>query len=299
MPLTSIPVHLVNPGQVFACLGFLEAADVLFGDARGRFEGGAGPSARFVLEAAGGADPFVGVLGALSTAHVRVQAPLPALWAESANGVEIETDGCPAPIFPSAHPERMALPVRLDVMMAAGGRSLSLGHWAEGDTGRDSFKLYAGNRSGQQIAEAMLHGARDKAGRVKAPGLQTLWDADAAALCRDPFGAVVPMGGSFNLDPRGGWTAIDAGYSPDRLSHAVASSPVVEILAALGLEHARPGLRRHGVRYGAWVDPLPPILARPALGAADAGVPLRTFFFALAWKGKNRVVTFAEEEMGA
>ncbi len=33
MAESSIPVDLFNPGQVFACLGFLEAADVLCGDA--------------------------------------------------------------------------------------------------------------------------------------------------------------------------------------------------------------------------------------------------------------------------
>ena len=48
------------------------------------------------------------------------------------------------------------------------------------------------------------------------------------------------MGGSFNFDPRGAWTAIDAGYSPNEHKHAVEASPVVEFLAAWGLEHARP-----------------------------------------------------------
>ena len=33
-----IPVDLFNPGQVFACLGFLEAADILVGDAEGGLE---------------------------------------------------------------------------------------------------------------------------------------------------------------------------------------------------------------------------------------------------------------------
>src|SRR6266568_4243039 len=33
-----IPIDLFNPGQVFACLGFLEAADTLLGDARGGFD---------------------------------------------------------------------------------------------------------------------------------------------------------------------------------------------------------------------------------------------------------------------
>ena len=38
MGAASIPVDLFNPGQVFACLGFLEAADVLLGDAEGGFD---------------------------------------------------------------------------------------------------------------------------------------------------------------------------------------------------------------------------------------------------------------------
>ena len=32
MAEASIPTDLFNPGQVFACMGFLEAADVLIGD---------------------------------------------------------------------------------------------------------------------------------------------------------------------------------------------------------------------------------------------------------------------------
>src|SRR5260370_21698576 len=37
MPEDSIPVDLFNPGHVFACLGFLVAADVLLGEAAGAF----------------------------------------------------------------------------------------------------------------------------------------------------------------------------------------------------------------------------------------------------------------------
>ena len=46
MAVTDIPVDLLNPGQVFACLGFLEAADTLLGDAQGRFESNGTSSAR-------------------------------------------------------------------------------------------------------------------------------------------------------------------------------------------------------------------------------------------------------------
>lgn len=38
MTEASIPVDLLNPGQVFACIGFLEAADVLLGEAMGVFD---------------------------------------------------------------------------------------------------------------------------------------------------------------------------------------------------------------------------------------------------------------------
>ena len=38
MAQSSIPVDLFNPGQVFACMGFLEAAELLVGNAVGSFE---------------------------------------------------------------------------------------------------------------------------------------------------------------------------------------------------------------------------------------------------------------------
>lgn len=81
-----------------------------------------------------------------------------------------------------------------------------------------------------------------------------------------PFDVLTPMGGSFNFDPRGAWTAIDAGYSPNDQKHQVAASPVVEFLAAWGLEHARPyEFETRRVRYSAWGLPLSPMLARAAL----------------------------------
>ena len=62
MSEASIPVDIFNPGQVFACLGFLEAADVLLGDAEGRFDWSGAPDARFLLKANGGENPLERVL---------------------------------------------------------------------------------------------------------------------------------------------------------------------------------------------------------------------------------------------
>src|SRR5438045_1180608 len=45
----SIPVDLFNPGQVFACIGLAEAADVILGDAEGCFDWASHDSPRFHL----------------------------------------------------------------------------------------------------------------------------------------------------------------------------------------------------------------------------------------------------------
>ncbi len=51
------------------------------------------------------------------------------------------------------------------------------------------------------------------------------------------------------------------------------------------------------MRYGVWKDFLPPVLARAALGGVRVGVPMRIFCFTLDLAGKNKVVTFAQEEI--
>jgi CRISPR-associated protein Csx14 len=175
-------------------------------------------------------------------------------------------------------------------------------HWADGSS-RNGFKLYSGNRSAHRIAAQMLHGVRAKPkksqsiGDLKNRGLQQLMQEQRAALLKAPFDVVTPMGGSFNLDPRGAWTAIDAGYSPNTQKDGIAASPFVELLAAIGLEHARPDeYETRKVRYAVWGHPLPPMLARAALSGADLKVPTRRFEFDLDLSGKNKVTTFAQEE---
>ena len=125
-----------------------------------------------------------------------------------------------------------------------------------------------------------------------------LWDDNHCTLIDRPFDILTPMGGSFNFDPRGAWNALDAGYSPnEHKHHRVSASPVVEILAAWGLENARPIEReRRGIRYAIWSGALPPILARAAVAGVLPFAPLRYFRFKLELAGKNKIVTFALEE---
>jgi CRISPR-associated protein Csx14 len=165
---------------------------------------------------------------------------------------------------------------------------IALTHWTDG-SGREPFKLYSGNRSAFTIAGRMLDGVRQ------------LYSEQRDALIASPFEVMAPMGGSFNFDPRGAWTAIDAGYSlnDQKPKHLVLASHAVELLAAWGLEHARPteiGVRRY--RYAVWRTSLAPSLARPAFAGALEMFSQRHFVVNLNMSGKNKVMAFAEEETG-
>lgn len=292
----SIPVNLFNPGQVFACLGFLEAAEVLCGDAEGGFDWSDEADVRFRLRAGGHDNPFGVILGFLAEAEIERCAPC----GYTDEGVATEGVLNLSDTFPSPKKADWTfLPVRL---VASQRPCIDLSHWTDG-SGRNDFKLYAGNRSAANIARAMLRGTREKlkkeqgAGDMKTRGVATLWETSRQDLETNPFDVLTLMGGSFNFDPRGAWTSIDAGYSPNDQKHGVAASPVVEILAAVGLEHARPDEHEtRRVRYGAWSGLLPPILARPALAGASIAGPVRTFGFTFAGTKHNKVVTFAQEE---
>ncbi|MGH9907012.1 MAG: type I-G CRISPR-associated protein Cas8g2 [Pyrinomonadaceae bacterium] len=312
MAEASISVDLFNPGQVFACLGFLEAADVLLGDAEGGFEWTDASNVKFHLSAAGTDNPFAVVLEFLAQARPERWGPIGYIDTDE-DGDTTDDDDTPDDVapdngnaaphlsetFPASKGERLELPIRL------GGGSypvIALGHWADGSS-RTAFKLYSGNRSADGIANAILQGARKKpkkkqtVGDVKTKGVSHLWQEQREAMIKHPLDVLTPMGGSFNFDPRGAWTAIDAGYSPNDQKHLVSASPVVEILAAWGMENARPDeFATRKVRYSVWGLKLPPVLARLALIGGIAALPQKFFRFELAMSGKNKVVNFAQQE---
>jgi CRISPR-associated protein Csx14 len=309
MAETSIPVDLFNPGQVFACLGFLEAADVLIGNAEGGFDWSVETNVRFVLRVSGNDNPITEVLKFLASAIVKELEPQ--VWP----GDKVP-EAIPTAVFPSTIQNhfdkqekkwtRTKFPIRL-LNSENDGSGIDLLNWTDGST-RPLFKLYSGNRSACSIAGDMLFGKRgnptknNPQGKVEKKGLLQLWDEQRTELIADPLNVLCSIGGSFNFDPRGAWTALDAGFSPDRQKKVgnidgIASSPVVEMFAAWGMEHARPDeYETRQVRYSAWGRLVPPILARPALACANIAIPIRRFRFTLALSGKNKVVTFAQEE---
>ena len=251
---------------------------------------------RFCLRADGDENPFEAVLEFLARAEAKALAPegwRPKKEPTKAKVKEkLEEELCrqeQSEVFPSALPETsLAMPIQI----ANSKKPIVLGHWADGSS-RNEFKLYAGNRSALGIATEML--SRKKA--LKTRGIAQLWGEGKEDLIERPFEVITSMGGSFNFDPRGAWTTIDAGYSPNKQKHQVAASPVVEILAAWGLENARPDeFETRKVRYVAWGPALPPMLARAALVGGISVVPMQRFHFELDMSGKNKVITFAAQE---
>jgi CRISPR-associated protein Csb3 len=277
MAEATIPVDIYNPGQVFATLGLLETADVLCDEAEGRFDRSDSQHAKFTICTIGADNPLESIFEFLANAEVK----------------EIE----PAGTFPqfadlSDAGSMKRLKTRLPIRIANENRSFVLSHWCDGST-RGAFKLYSGNRSAAEIAKKMLSEGRG------GNDLRSLWRERRSEVLAAPFDVTVPMGGSFNLDARGAWTAVDAGYSPNDQGDAVEASPLVEILAAIGLENARPhamrdeGARRY--RYGVWGGNAPPLLGRAALGCGACGLPLRILEFELGRSGKNKIITFSME----
>jgi CRISPR-associated protein Csx14 len=295
MAEASIPVDLFNPGQVFACIGFAEAADVLLGDAQGVFDWSDPADSVFRLRAKGDESPVLRVLRFIDEAKAQAVAPAEsaniAAWNGSWGSPPEARDrgyGYPFPDPPS--------PATLACRLSDGRHSLTIEHWGDA-TERDNVKFWAG--------------AGGYPGAGLAADALALVEGRAAAAVADPFALGAPQSSSFRLDWRRDYIPIHAGFSLN--AHGDIDTlgfPLVELLGAIGLSHARP-LRpdwRNKLLYGyavvgraAGVDTnwLPLSFLRAALGMAALPFPMRHFKMLLDWPGKEgqaRSITTVTEE---
>ncbi len=269
-----IPVDLFNPGQVFACLGFLEAADVLLGDAAGGFDW-SGTDARFVLRADGDENPFGAVLAFLAEATVESVAPHGSVLSTQKWNVPTSVSA-PGEPFPFPEPNSPAtLPA---LLRTPSGKSILVDHWGD-RTQRDNVKFWAG--AGGYPGAALFR--------------------DGLALCLplppqtadDPFRVPAIQSSSFRLDWRRDYIPLDVGFSPNAHGDIeMRGYPIVELMAAIGLTHARPKRFNklqygYGVLQGARCDLYEPILHRVALGQTALPLQRRMFRFDLGWPGKE------------
>lgn len=292
MSTASIPVDLFNPGQVFACLGFLEAADVLLGDAEGGFDWSDEGNATFALIASGQRNPFEVVLEFLAEAEVKIISPKNVVGPWPSHSIRSAI--FPAPVselLTSNKKDYTACALPLEIMNCE--HKLVVSNWLEGD-GRHVLKLFAGKQVAARLVALMLNG-QDGAVGLK----QVIMEIQSNGF-RDPFNVVGPVGGRFGYDARGAWDAIRLGTSLDKQSSLICVSPQVEILAAIGLEHARPNFPdNYKIHYSVWGEIVPIMLARAALTSAYALLPRNQYRVFVAHLGDDKQYKkcfFAQEE---
>lgn len=283
----TIPVDLLNPGQVFACLGFIEAADILCGNARGGFDWTNESDVRFRLHGDGDSHPFEAVLTFLRDATIT---------SRSVSSLNLDTekwavpttsygDEVPFPFSPPVSPA--TLPVVFSVTDPEHmffGRQLELTYWGDHLTtsGRDNVKFWAGagGYPGAGLARDMRDSVAD----------------ELMAAVPDPFNVTAELTNSFRLDWRRDYIPIDIGFSLNAHSAGrfkATGYPLVEVLAAIGLTHARPEFH-HKLHYRYGVlgvegsgELFEPFFLRASLGAAALPFPQRTFSMNLGWPGKE------------
>jgi CRISPR-associated protein Csb3 len=284
-----VPVDLLNPGQVFACLGFMEAAEILCGPCEGSFAyKGAESSVDFVLRVDGVQDPVVQTLRFLCGADVQAVAPRDSEL--STQKWDVETLRRNDAMFPCPNPET---PAALPVLLKNEQLSILIEHWADGSA-RDSVKFWAG--AGGYPGAAL---ARDALNLVRGLG-----DNALAAAATDPFNVSAPQSSSFRFDWRRDYIPLDAGFSPNEHGAIeMVGYPFVELLAAIGMQNARPerveARNKLVYRYGVSSAMLPTVFARAVLGGESLGFPFRLFRMRLGWPGQEgqaRCIVDAQEE---
>ena len=125
-----------------------------------------------------------------------------------------------------------------------------------------------------------------------------------AAAVADPFGVSAPQSSSFRFDWRCDYIPLDAGFSPTaHYGIAMVGDPFVALLAAVGMQTARPARvdarNKLAYRYGVSSGMLPTVYARAVLGGQGLGFPIRLFKMRLGWPGQEgqaRCIVDAQEE---
>lgn len=278
MAESSIPVDLFNPGQVFACLGFMELADVLLGDAEAGFYWSDVQKNQFHLSTTGDGPPVAAVLDFLKTSTLKPISPLGIDGPWSSDATPSETFSSPLSELLKSDKKGYSAS-NLPFLIKNQAHEICVSSWLEGD-GRRALKLFAGQQAAIQLMTNALTGDEGK------PGTQGISQLDPSE--DDPFQAS-PVGGRFGYDSRGAWDAINVGSSLDEQGAVLLVSPVVESLSVIGLEFARPEfLSTYEIRYAVWQGKLPVSLARAAFTQPDRFLPRSSYRYFRSHLGDDK-----------
>lgn len=265
MPDVQIKLDPCNPGQFYACCGLIELFELK----------GAYTLSRFEL------DPLLPHKARLTVATevkmdaAQVVAALADAKCEAINrtvqrsGKRDTTGASTSAAKDSTAP--------LEVLLER--HRIILDWWLDKFWDENSnLKLWAGNQNSSQIFAKFC--------RLLSRGLDPEELLDSSAMAQ----------GQFGVDPRSAWNALDLGYSPnEHKNKAVRTYPVVEILAAIGLQGFRPkGNRSTGLGYCLWLSALPMAVARTASVQPWSALPQASYAFSLEQRGSYKNFSFAE-----
>jgi len=242
-PDIRVQVDPSNPGQFFACCGLLELAGRLSAGSEGWFDRGC-----FCL-----------------TSTVTLQSIFQAMVEEPPEQITLLDDTLEA--------KPLIAPLRLTLDKARGTK-LQLDAWMTIGFDKGSVACVANPPwnfwSGQQTSLGIWNSLRSVL-RVQI--------SDGIADGDDIFFQLVPLSGRFGFDPGSAWNALDAGFSPNEQGIEVASSPAVEMLAAVGIQRfrPRPTKDRDAFIYATWGLPLLPSVAAAAACSAILVPPVIRF----------------------
>jgi hypothetical protein len=237
-----VSVNAANPGEFLACCGMLELADRIWGAAEGWFENRA-----FCLS--GGSD-LLAILRALTAEPVAEITRL-------ASGVDVKPLIAPLELRLPGHS-----PLVLDAWMRIArvkGEVVAIAN--------APWNFWSGQQTSLRIWTALRAAATTQIGDLGG-------NLGAEVLSRR-----VPLSGRFGFDPGAAWSALDVGFSPNEQGMQVASSPIVELLAAVGLQRFRPEVARDRATfdYGCWNAPLAVSVAPAAASGRVSIVPTKFF----------------------
>lgn len=284
---SAIPVDVLNPGQVFACYGLIDLAELLCGDVRAGFV-----DDRFVIEAKSEVEPVKTAIDFIAGSKTYVLLPKGIAadaqpWKWIWNVLDCE------PVQSDEYASRApGAPAKLVARLKNDARHIDVDYWAEeARTGRDNVKFWGG--AGGLPGVVMLDRAID------------LVRSEKQQAYADPLNFQRPLSSSFRLDWRSGYIPMDIGWSLNNHKKArkkakIGGYPWVDVLAAIGLSNARPRfvkrlLYRYGVLQGAGHRPL---FLRAALGGELAGFSRREFEIELGspgQEGKDRAIVRVTE----
>jgi CRISPR-associated protein Csx14 len=218
-----VAVDLSNPGQFFACCGLLELAHRLWAGAEGWFESGTF---------------FVSRSGAISELLTPLLENDPLPLSNLSNGLPVKPIIAPLRLLLR---EKPAASIVMDAWLRVGtnaGQPVVMGN--------PPWNFWSGQQTSSGIWKLLATAARKQLGKVQPDELENLFEFR------------VLLSGRFGFDPGGAWNARDVGFSPNAQGMEVATSPFVELLAAVGVQRFRPCMARdrQSFNYAAWRFPL-------------------------------------------